>query len=648
VSGPYEVRISRGVRIGTATPGATLAADLFLPAGAGPVPAVVALLPYRRDVLGGAGCWTTLRRFAAAGYAAVLVDCQGLGSSDGAARAPFDPAEADDGVAAVEWAARQPWCSGPVGMWGFSYGAALALRTASRQPEPLRAVVSLMGMLDPERDFVHPGGVRGAVGPLGVWGLGTLVNQLLPPLADHHDPAEQRRWRDRLEHAEPYLVDVDRHPPGHQVWRSRTIDAGSVTVPTLSVGGWRDMFCDAAVRIYEQVRGPRGLLMGPWMHSAPDDAAVEPVDGTAVALRWFDRWLGGGAGADPPVTVYVQGFEPGWRALPDWPSPVSPGVLSGAGGVLPADATLGPLSGLWGIPNGGFGPPLDQHDDDARALAVTGEPLTAPLLLLGRPVVTVTGPAAAGRLVVKLADVDPAGRSTLVTGAVLAPAPADRTGAAGGRPVVLDPTCYRVARGHRLRVVVSAAAFPRVWPVLPGPGTDDPGRVRDLVVALPAAADQGRPVGVERPPSVPYGEWVTDTPRWQIVRDLVGDRVTVVVGDALRAELPGGHTIGQDTDIRATAGRDAPGTAELRASSTAEVRLATGEAVLVRAELLLTEQTGAATGAVSVDGVTVAVRNWTFGLPETGRGDERGQQQRTGAGAEQDVVAGDQGAVAAR
>ncbi|HST66051.1 MAG TPA: CocE/NonD family hydrolase, partial [Mycobacteriales bacterium] len=602
-----DVRVERGVRIPLSA-GVSLGADLFLPAGSGPVPAVVAILPYRRDVLGGAGCWTTLTRFAAAGYATVLVDPRGLGSSDGRPRAPFDPAEADDGVAAVEWAARQPWCSGPVGLWGFSYGAALALRTAGRQPAALRAVVSLMGFTDLERDFVHPGGVRGGIGPLGVWGLSTLVNQLLPPLHGHREPAEQRRWADRIEWDDPYLVDIARHPPGHPVWRSRAIDAGAVTVPTLSVGGWRDMFCDAAVRIHEQVRGPRALVMGPWMHSAPDDAADEPVDATALAVRWWDRWLGGRSTVDDPVTVYVQGAAPGWHALPSW-SPADPvPVLSGGGGDAPADPTVGTLSGLWGIPNGGYGRPLDQHEDDARSVAVTGEPLAGPLLVLGRPAVS----GVRGRVVVKLADVDPAGRSTLVTGTV--------TAAADGT-VALDPTCYRFAAGHRLRVVVSDAAFPRVWP---GPAAEV--GVRDLVLRLPVAAGAGDPVPVERP--VPGPDWATDAPRWEIVRDLLGSRVTVAVGDALRAELPGGHTIAQDTDIRASVRRDDPGSADLRATTTAEVRLATGEQVQVRAELILAGPLAAATGAVSVDGSTLVVRSWDLSEPQPG---QPGSEQEQGS-----------------
>jgi len=640
------VSVRRGVRIG-----AGLGADLLLPDGAGPVPAVVALMPYRVDSLGGAGCWTTLRRFAETGYGCVLVDCRGLGSSDGPALAPFDPAEADDGVAAVEWAAAQPWCDGAVGIWGFSWGAALALRTATRRPEPLRAVVSLMGMLDPERDFVHPAGVRGMVGPLAVWGVGTLVNQLLPPLARFGDPEEQQRWRERIERCEPYLVDVGRHPPGHPVWRSRTVEANAVTVPTLSVGGWRDMFCDAAVRIYERVRGPRALVVGPWMHSAPEDAPDQPVDGTALALRWWSRWLtpatpataGGAAAAgtvadpeaaaDPDVTVYVQGAEPGWQGLAEWPPPSSPQALAGPVASAPRDPTVGTLSGLWGIPNGGFGRPLDQRTDDARAVTLTGAPLADPLLLAGRPGVSVDHADAPGRLVVKLTDVDPDGRSTLITGGILT-----------GSNRTLDPTCYRVAAGHRLRVVVSDSAFPRVWPAPDGPDRLEPRRVE---VRLPVARRAGVPVTVERPSPPPDDPpWVTDTPSWEITREPISGRVAVVVADDLAADLPeSGVALRQQAWLRAAADHT---TADLHATHTVTARLPSGEELVVRVELFLDGRDDAVAGVVQVDGVPVAERHWRLPLPEPGHGDERGEQQQHGAGEEDRTVAGDQRPVVTR
>src|SRR5262245_51478485 len=104
----------------------SLSGTLYLPPGAGPFPALVTVVPYRKDAASGVFYGPVLRWFARRGYAGLLVDFRGTGSSDGRQRPPFDPAEADDGVAAVEWAAGQPWSSGRVGMWGHSYGAIMS------------------------------------------------------------------------------------------------------------------------------------------------------------------------------------------------------------------------------------------------------------------------------------------------------------------------------------------------------------------------------------------------------------------------------------------------------------------------------------------------------------------------------------------
>jgi hypothetical protein len=333
------------------------------------------------------------------------------------------------------------------------------------------------------------------------------------------------------------------------------------------------------------------------------------------------------------VTVYVQGAEPGWRALAEWPPPTSPETLAGPVASAPRDPTVGALSGLWGIPNGGFGRPLDQHADDARVVALTGAPLAEPLLLAGRPEVTVDR-GGCSRLVVKLTDVDPDGRSTLITGGIL-------TGAAR----TLDPTCYRVAAGHRLRVVVSDSAFPRVWPA-----GDGPNRLvlRRLEVRLPVAGKVGEPVAVERPSPPPDDPpWVTDTPRWEITRAPISDRVTVVVADDLAADLPdSGVALRQQTWLQAATDRT---TADLRATSTVTARLPSGGQVAVRVELFLDGRDDAVAGVVRVDDVPVAERHWRLPLPpEPGRGDERGEDQQSGAGEEDRPVAGEERPVAAR
>lgn len=603
-----DVRVVRGVRIPTGEPGCDLAADLFLPVGAGPVPALVTMLPYRRDALGGVGAWDTVRWFAARGYAGVLVDLRGTGSSDGTAHPPFDPAEADDGAAVVEWAAHQPWCTGAVGMWGFSYSAALTLRTASRRPPHLKAVVPVMGFADPERDFIHPDGVPGCLAPLGIWSLGTVLDLLLPPLGNRADPVEQRRWRHRVEHADPYLVDLRRHGPGHEVWQSRVIDLASVEVPALCVGGWRDVFCAGAVRAYERLGGRKKLLMGPWLHTMPHEAPVSPVDFCLLALRWWDRWLAGvpnGVDREPPVTVYVQGEEPGWRHFESWPPPAKV-ERYGGDALVPAvaearvDPTVGALSGMWGIPTGSYGFPLDQHGDDLASRAVTGHPLARSLLVIGRPTVTVGVSGGPCRLVVRLTDVDPACRSTMITGAVVAQ---------GGSSVVeLDPTCYRVPAGHRLRVTVADGAFPRLWPVAGNADLD----LDHLTLALPVtAAAEGQPTALPPPAEATGSLWVRNQPRWEIRRDLINDGTTVVTGGSATCHDPTReHVVELDSELRATVRRDAPESATVDGRSTTTVHMGTGERVEVRIDLHSTESAISVVGSVFVDDVQVAERAW--------------------------------------
>lgn len=585
------MEVVRGVRIPTGEPGCTLAADLFLPDG-GPAPALVTVTPYRRDALGGVGVADLMTTFAEHGYAGVVVDLRGTGSSDGTLRPPFDPGEGDDGVAAVEWAAAQPWCDGSVGMWGFSYTAALALRTASLCPPALKAIIPVMGFADGERDFVHPSGVRGCATPLGVWLLGTVLDLVLPPLQAFADPAEQARWRHRVATADPYPMDVLAHDPGDPAWRSRVIDPADVEVPALCVTGWRDVFCGGAVALYDRLGGPKKLLAGPWSHSMPHQAPVEPVDFPALALRWWDRWLSGtdnGVDREPPVTAYVQGADPGWRHFASWPPPakVSRHAVPALSGRV--DPTVGPLSGMWGIPTGQYGFPLDQHADDLASLTVTGEPLNRPMLVLGRPVVTFRGPVP--RVVVKLVDVDPRGRATLVTGGVL-------TGSGE-----LEPTCYRLAAGHRLRITVAGGAFPRVWP-----GAGDLA-LDGFEVAVPVGAPaEGQPAELPAPPPAGPGLWVRNEPCWEIRRDPGGPAVTVVMGGTGECADPTrAHRISLDSGLFAAVAQEA----SLDGRATTTVHMGSGETVVVRVEVHSTVDTTTATGTVTVDDVTVASRTWS-------------------------------------
>ncbi len=434
-----EFRIHRDVRIPTEEPGVTLSGDLYLPVVDGPVPALLTVSPYRKDASIGIPYDPELRWFAARGYAALLVDLLGTGSSDGVLRAPVDLADAEDGLAAVAWAASQPWCTGSIGMWGQSYGSMTAMGTATHNPEHLRAIVAVQGPIDPEWDSIHPNGTRGGQCPVPTFGRLTLVDQLLPPLEKHHSPQQQQRWRDRLEDAESWVLDLFHHGPNDPVWRERVIDAAKIRVPALCVGGWRDMQLEGQVRAYELMQGPKKLLVGPWLHVHPQQSPVAPIDFLPMVLRFWDFWLRGidnGVMDEPPVTVFVQGLEK-WRTYDSWP-PAPDRLRLDSTRVLTIDGsreyrpdpTIGALEGLWGI-GSPFGLPLDQTDDDRRSLCATGEPLADDLLVAGRPrvVVNLEEGSRAERFVVRLNDVDRDGGSTFVTSGV----------SCGGEPLDLYP-----------------------------------------------------------------------------------------------------------------------------------------------------------------------------------------------------------------
>ena len=138
--------------------GVRLAGDLFRPADTGRYPTLVSYYPYHKDDVIGSRLDHPNRYFAARGYAVLLVDFRGLGSSEGIRWEHMDPREGEDGAEIIEWAAAQPWSDGKVGMWGMSYGGASTLYAASNRPAHLRAAVAVAGDVDIYHEINYPGG----------------------------------------------------------------------------------------------------------------------------------------------------------------------------------------------------------------------------------------------------------------------------------------------------------------------------------------------------------------------------------------------------------------------------------------------------------------------------------------------------------
>src|SRR5687768_14806956 len=89
--------------------GAELGGCLFLPAKKGPAPTIVVVTPYGN--VGELG----YKPYLGKGYAHLNVSVRGTGESEGA-WCVFCDREAKDAAEVVEWAARQPWSNGKIGM----------------------------------------------------------------------------------------------------------------------------------------------------------------------------------------------------------------------------------------------------------------------------------------------------------------------------------------------------------------------------------------------------------------------------------------------------------------------------------------------------------------------------------------------------
>jgi putative CocE/NonD family hydrolase len=370
--------------------GTRLAARMWLPEIADPVPAILEYLPYRKGDAFAARDARHHAYFAGFGYAGVRVDLRGSGDSDGILLDEYLPQEQDDALEVIAWLAGQPWCSGAVGMLGISWGGFNGLQVAARRPPALKAVVSMCASDDRFADDVHyVGGCVLAVDMLA-WAATMLTGNALPP-----DPATvgdgwRATWLERIERTPPFVEAWLAHQRRDDYWRQGSVceDYGAIEAAVYAVGGWADGYTNAVPRLVAGLPGPRKGLIGPWSHAFPQDGEPGPAIGfLQECLRWFDQWLKGidtGVMDEPPLRAWMQ--EP--------VAPVAHHSVESAG----LDA------GAWCADGGEGDWPGDQRAEDERSLAFTSEPLAEDLEILGFATLEVEQPQV--RAVVAVLDED--------------------------------------------------------------------------------------------------------------------------------------------------------------------------------------------------------------------------------------------------
>jgi len=483
--------------------GTRLSADLFLPATDRPVPAVVEYTPYRKDDLRGASRDFGHFYFAERGIASVMLDVRGTGDSEGFVIDEYQyPQEQLDGYDALEWLARQPWCNGRTGLWGTSYAGFTAFQIAQIQPPSLGAIVPIYATDDRYTDDVHfAGGALDGWSVIGHYSLGMVSRNALPPYPELAGEYWKDLWDLRLRENTPWLIRWLEEQHDGLYWRStlgRMYDR--VKVPTLIIGGWADFYVNASLRWMAQLRGPKKLIMGPWPHTPPDVATPGPqIDYLHEMTRWWKQWLADertGIMDEPPIVVYVQHYR-----RPDAPTDAAPGVwrfeealppprmrerewFLGANGTLansPPVADHGasreyvPFVGFadLGFAGGrvGWG---EQGANEAFSIVYTTRPLAQDIEILGFPraalfVSTTTDVAFVSA---RLCDVAQDGASALVSKGLLNAT--RRGGMDRAEPLVpgelyqleieLDAASWVFPKGHAIRLAVSGADFPEVWP----------------------------------------------------------------------------------------------------------------------------------------------------------------------------------------
>jgi putative CocE/NonD family hydrolase len=500
---PREVREIENLWI-PLSDGVRLAARAWLPADAEttPVPAIVEYLPYRkRD---GTAPRDEIMHpwFARQGYAVLRIDIRGTGESDGRFVDEYIKQEQDDALEALRWIAAQPWCSGKIGMMGISWGGFNSLQIAARHPPELKAIIPACFTDDRYADDVHyMGGCL--LGDNATWASAMTCYASPPP-----DPAiVGERWRsmwlDRLENMPLLAVNWMEHPRRDAFWRQGSVceNYADIECPVFAVGGWLDAYSNAVPRLLANLKVPCKGLVGPWAHTWPHNARPQPAIGfLQECLAWWDQWLKGidrGAMEGPRYRVWVmdrvvprayQEEWPGrWIGEPGWPSPhIESRILHlNDDGLAARPAPERPLlhrspqyvgsaAGFWCPYANGVDIAFDQREDDARSLCFDTEPLEAAFDIAGAPVVELEldSDKPQTQIAVRLCDVDASGSSLRVSYGVLNLSHREShvapTALIPGQRyrihVQLNDVGYRFLSSHRLRIAVSTAYWPTIWP----------------------------------------------------------------------------------------------------------------------------------------------------------------------------------------
>ena len=480
--------------------GVFLAADIFWPADANKkdrFPILLEYLPYRKNESRSRN-YSLYSYFLEHDYLVVRVDMRGTGNSEGLT-IPYEYSdiELNDGEEVIDWLSKQEWSSGSVGMFGISWGGFNSIQMAMRNPPALKAFVAIMATEYLYQEDVHY--MDGIIVAGDSWMMSNDLYNALPGAPDFKMDEE---WLKNRFNVEPSVYTYMEQQRDGEFWdrASARNKYNLIKVPGYHIGGWYDGYRNSLPRMLENVEAPTKAMIGPWDHDFPHNAALKPqVEWRAEAVRWFDHWMKNidtGILEEPDFAIYIRDYHPPddsienisgfWRWEDSWPIkriknqtwyPKKNNSLS----KVPGKKGSHFLKNIPSIGLEGGGPtmwwgsiPPDQRPMDENSLVYDSEVLIEPIEILGRPIANlhVSADAKRANWVVRVSDIAPDGQVTQVAGAAFngthrnsSREPEDII---PGEKILLNIelhfTSWIFNEGHRIRVAISNAQWPMLWP----------------------------------------------------------------------------------------------------------------------------------------------------------------------------------------
>ena len=223
----------------------------------------------------------------------------------------------------MEWAAKQPWSNGKVGMEGGSYLGHVQWRAAMAKPPHLVAIFPAVAATSLYHDWITLNGGWRLSFNFG-WGPVRQESRIMQNTGPHGLPGGMTPLHFDVMQRHLPLNDMQRlagrnaqfykdwiaHPDYDAYWKKLNAEEvmDQIQVPAHTFGGWFDIFSQGTLRGYallskkganETARKHSRLVIGPWGHGSSqkfgdlDFGTHAHVDQHSLELRWFDYHLKG-------------------------------------------------------------------------------------------------------------------------------------------------------------------------------------------------------------------------------------------------------------------------------------------------------------------------------------------------------------------